>query len=434
MSLIKLQHHERSQQIARLFTELRRHKIPKKTLANKIAADLSLNPTAATSSPLSLIASELRRAYTPDAFVVWRNITVPPELLNAFSSLVFFPVEAIGSLFAAQGAEQCLLIAADKIGIPRSVCNFVRTIPASQYLNICASPDFIINTAKGCEGISNVYSFAAHHYQAPHYLINVPYNAGDNINAIKYVASQLYELTHLIEKQTGETLSSANLHNSLAYAHNAYTAFKAALHLRSRYPLLDPPSVFQSLTIGVSPYYGKPEFTAFAQHMLQSYQERLQNDDQVKQQPQRRLMWMFLMPYYPNDIVEYIERDGLIRFVWEDISELNFKGCDLYDPYDDLAKHLLNSRESILPQQRFKLLLEQAEEHRIDGVVMLAMPHCGVYAMQYPLLQQLFLREQIPVLTLDACCIDSHSFNPSQVRTRIDAFSEMLLNKPLRWQ
>ncbi len=423
---------DRAQQFRNMFKTLNANKMPSRNmfLSKERGADkAALTPTTA---PFRLITQAMRKAYTPDSFVIWRNLSVQPEIFNALSDTVFYPVEAMGALYASQGAEQVLLEAGEENGSPRTVCSFAKSISGGVQLDIFPTPNLLITVSKGCEGLSNVYAQAGQHYKAPMFTIHVPYDA-PKAECLPYVEAQVRESVQLVEKLKGETLDSDRLRKTLKTAEATFRIFRETIGLRSRYPFLDPLSVYQSLTIGTSPFYGKQALLDYAQAMVAGYKKRLQSDPSVHRQPERRLMWMFLTPYFPNDLIEYIEQDGRFRFVWDDISTLEFKKIDLENPYRSTALTMTISRESVSVQKLFKIRMENIRRHRIDGVIMWGMPYCGIYHFQYPILQRMFNEQGVPSLILDACCVDSRTYNTGQIRTRVDAFCENLLKRPRRW-
>jgi benzoyl-CoA reductase/2-hydroxyglutaryl-CoA dehydratase subunit BcrC/BadD/HgdB len=79
-----------------------------------------------------------------------------------------------------------------------------------------------------------------------------------------------------------------------------------------------------------------------------------------------------------------------------------------------------------------KRAAEAAQEFNVDGVIFNYLFNCRPIAMLSHLLEQFVERETgIPVLSLEMDMYDSRSYNEAGLRTRIEAFAEMLADRKI---
>lgn len=98
-----------------------------------------------------------------------------------------------------------------------------------------------------------------------------------------------------------------------------------------------------------------------------------------------------------------------------------------HDPLEGLVKrHLAKDPLSAYhyPEQHLKpFLMKKIRENNIDGLIYLSPKYCDPFEFDYPFVKGLLQEMRIPHLFLQ---IDSSSVSESQIRTRLEAFAEML--------
>jgi benzoyl-CoA reductase/2-hydroxyglutaryl-CoA dehydratase subunit BcrC/BadD/HgdB len=74
-----------------------------------------------------------------------------------------------------------------------------------------------------------------------------------------------------------------------------------------------------------------------------------------------------------------------------------------------------------------------AQKYRIDGAINPCHWGCRQGTGVRGLIAQGLKAIDIPVLNLEMDCVDERNFTEGQVRTRLEAFVELLENRPPRW-
>ncbi len=78
---------------------------------------------------------------------------------------------------------------------------------------------------------------------------------------------------------------------------------------------------------------------------------------------------------------------------------------------------------------RLKNLDKIVKDNNIDAIIELCHPGCKPACGQTSLINKYFNEKQIPHLSITADLIDPENYSIEQIRTRIEAFAEILSNK-----
>jgi benzoyl-CoA reductase/2-hydroxyglutaryl-CoA dehydratase subunit BcrC/BadD/HgdB len=98
-------------------------------------------------------------------------------------------------------------------------------------------------------------------------------------------------------------------------------------------------------------------------------------------------------------------------------------------PMEGIARHYMFNRPQeamIYQSKRFDHIFRMAKEYRVDGVIAEVFPYCAPLENDKPWLKKEMARRDIPVLELELEYCEQPS---GQMRTRVEAFLEMLQNR-----
>jgi len=98
-------------------------------------------------------------------------------------------------------------------------------------------------------------------------------------------------------------------------------------------------------------------------------------------------------------------------------------------PLQALAKRYLNNfpcARMVPLDERFDRIIQYIKEFKVDGVISQTIRYCVPYAHDLPLLIERLKEINVPVLSLD---VEYGSSGSGQIRTRVQAFAEMLEGK-----
>ena len=98
---------------------------------------------------------------------------------------------------------------------------------------------------------------------------------------------------------------------------------------------------------------------------------------------------------------------------------------------DSMAEGYTRIYLNISVDQMAENILQMIDKYNVDGLVMHSNRSCKPYSLgQYDIQKILQRQGAPPTLLLEADMVDERSFSESQIETRIDAFMEVIKNKP----
>ena len=112
--------------------------------------------------------------------------------------------------------------------------------------------------------------------------------------------------------------------------------------------------------------------------------------------------------------------------IFDDINDINWEPIDPDDPYIGFAKRMLCYPLNFNAEKKLELLQNQVKEFKIDGVINPCNWGCRQVIGIRGLINNGLKEIGIPVLNLEIDCVDSRNLAEGQVRTRLEAFLEML--------
>ena len=137
------------------------------------------------------------------------------------------------------------------------------------------------------------------------------------------------------------------------------------------------------------------------------------------------MYWFAWFPVYPSNLFETL-RDNQIgvaicenfRVYWDEIDEDH--------PFEGLALKCLANPYIGPTSRRLTAFDAIRDTFGIDSAILFATPACRHSKSAYRLIQNFLADRGIPFLLLDMDISDPCGYSPEQVKTRIEAFSEML--------
>lgn len=126
--------------------------------------------------------------------------------------------------------------------------------------------------------------------------------------------------------------------------------------------------------------------------------------------------------------MDYLENNHGAVIVFEEANYIYWSEMDPAKPYDSLARRILEN-PLIGPFPRMlKVTLDLIKKYKIDAVIEFAHWGCRHLNNGSQILREELRARNIPLLVIDSDCLDSRNYSKEQIRTRIDAFLEILDN------
>ena len=366
-----------------------------------------------------------RKAYQKDSIVAWRSSFVPTEMLFSLD-IIPFPPESVISMFANSHLTDGILRLAEDYNHSRDTCSFLRGVSGSVINDYMPIPDFIIATSLYCHGSAQVFQSISKKYNKPFYYIDVPFHY-ERPYAIDYVAKQIEEIMQKMAKVIGRGLDIDKLKETIRYSNEARDYFLKVNELRRSKPtpMLGGEAIDYSIML--SHMFGSKEMVEVGKTLYEELNERVKNKIGSLDEEKYRILWRHLRPYYSNSIFDYLERKHKAAVVFEEVNFIHWPEMDPKDPFKSLAVRLLSNPPIDFSKKWLKVSIDFVNDYRADGVIEFAHWGCRFLTANTQMVKEAL--QKIPVLVIDGDCIDRRDYSDAQIKTRIDAFIEILARK-----
>ena len=382
----------------------------------------------ATKMRSSLLGKLFRRAYQKDSVVAWRSSFVPSEILFALDIIPFAP-EGVIAMFANSHLTDEILRVAEDHGCSRDTCSFLRGIEGSVINDYMPMPDFLIATSLYCHGSAQVFKSLSKKYNKDFFYIDVPFHY-ERPYAVDYVAKQLEDMMKKIAEKSNRKFDIDKLKQAIIYSNQAsdYFAKVNKLRMNKPSPMLGGEAIDYAIMLAHT--FGIPEMVDICKTLYEELKERVDKGIGAVEEEKHRILWRQLRPYYTNTLFDYIERTHKAVIVFEEANCVYWKEMDPEQPFKSLAKKLLSNYGFGQVQRWLDFTNSFVIDYSIDGVIEFAHWGCRYLSASTQIVKDKILQSKnIPILVIDGDCIDRRDYSDGQVKTRIDAFIEILNRK-----
>ena len=347
---------------------------------------------------------------------VWANIFSPVEILQCFG-LHTLSVECLSSFLSGFTIEDYCLDYAENEGIAPTLCSYHRNFIGAADCRIVRPPAFSVTTSTICDGNLNTFRYLSEKHQIPFYLLDVPEHWSPEAEA--YLVGQLEELIAALEDTFSRRFDEAELSVILARENESKASYERTLRLMKHkaYP--------STLTLQM--------YMLFASHLYIGTKEilrfYLQMEAEVAAAPEfegTNLFWVHLLPYYQETLQQYFNlgKDYQIQGI-----EMNLdyrEPLDTAHPLPALAKKMINNIYTGSYERKANLVQEIVREIEPDGVIQFCHWGCKQSSGGAMILKEKMQEIDMPFLILDGDGIDRRNSHDGQIRTRFEAFLEVL--------
>ncbi|AKI97966.1 2-hydroxyacyl-CoA dehydratase subunit D [Kosmotoga pacifica] len=385
------------------FENLRRKKFPNK---NRPSFVNTIN---------YLAVSEVFRALKGND-VAWVNLLAPSEILLA-AGLSPVSAEGISGTMSSMHLEDIPLNLAAANGVSNNLCTFHRASIGTAMWRVFPRPEIVVTTTILCDGNPGSFYKISKSYGSPFFLIDVP--RGRRREYVPYVEKQLYELIELIESITGNKFSYEKLSEylerekqtveNLNYARRLLASKAVPMYL---YEQMNTLYIMHTL--------------AGSEELLKASKELIADLEDSSVTPSKRILWLHIPPYYDNELFELFSPDGKVWVITDELWWDWLYPVKPEDPVRSLAEKLVFNIGAGTVQERAEFLLKLASDLRVSGAIHFSHWGCRQSSGGVGYLKDAFSMAEIPFLELSGDCVDHNSESAGQLKTRVNAFLEIL--------
>lgn len=350
---------------------------------------------------------------------------VPFEVLHSMGVSGMF-VEFFGAMLAATGGAAPYLDRAEECGYSTDGCSYHKATIGAAVDGLLPAPDVLIAATCPCDGGVKAIERAAEIFGKKPFILNVP--CSTDPYAVEYLVGQLEAMAEFITEETGRKLDRDLLRRTVRLHNEGRRYMNEAYEMCMTAPAPCGSGDLKNFLI-YSLLSGTAEGVDVAKAFRDEFRDRLARGIHGVEAERFRLLWIQNRLQFANGLIETIEKDYRANVV---IDELNwFFGGELdeADPMRALALRQIIHPLSGPIDRRLESLRMLARRFRVHGAINPAHLGCRQSGGAKFLFKEALAKVGVPLLHLDVDCVDERRFAEGQVRTRIEAFFEMLAEK-----
>jgi len=356
--------------------------------------------------------------------VVWTNLFVPSELMWGLGLVPFYP-EMWAGVAASLGLSQLGVEGSEALGYPVDLCTFNRAAAGLRNAGLYPRADAYVTTSNLCDVTGQMLAGFAHAEGRPFVLLDVPQSEDEE--ATTYLAAQLDGLLDRWTEELGISYDPERLRQAIRLSNQARELALEVATLREAHPAPVRGSSMIGELGNLAALFGHAVGVAHYQSLRDYVRERI-NCAQPEQAIQKvRLYWMHLGPTYQTDFLPHMEDDLGAVIAFEEFSAVWWDRLDEAQPTRSLARKILSNPLNGSVERRVDMALRRIACYECAGAVHFSHWGCRQSSGALRVVRDRLRREGIPLLVLDGDCVDPVNLQLGPLRTRIEAFVEMLV-------
>jgi benzoyl-CoA reductase/2-hydroxyglutaryl-CoA dehydratase subunit BcrC/BadD/HgdB len=363
--------------------------------------------------------------------VAWVSSGAPVEVLVALGVLPLYP-ENYGAILGAQRTAVPLIEEAEARGYSPDLCSYATGhlgsifAPEKAPMKGLPKPDMLVASNNICGTVVKWYEALADHLNVPLFVLDTPYIRGTEINdhAIQYVASQIEAFIAWAERQTGRRLKQKRFLQTLELSNEGVDLWREIRELCVHRPSpLNAPDLFTQMA-PIVVLRGTKKCVNYYRKLKAEVEERVEGGIGAVPGERYRLLWDNIA-IWPGLFRFYhlFSRAGAC-FVYTHAWSM---GLQTEDAIEGLARAYTAVYINTSVQARMGMMLDMAKRFGVDGAVLHANRSCKPYSLgQHDFRRAIAAKVGVPALILEADMCDTRAYAEGAIRTRVEAFLEML--------
>lgn len=358
--------------------------------------------------------------------IAWCGVLAPFDLLHALGVHSCF-VEFVGAMLASTGAAAAPLEVAEQWGYSTDSCSYHRAVTGAALQGLMPEPRFLIATSAPCTGGLAVIENLARHFQKDLFTIHVPQDQGED--AVAYLAGQFRAMVDFVAAHTGRPLDPARLAAAVENTNRARELMVEAFDLARSVPSPVRSRDLANFGIVMGLLLGTETAVEIARAFRDEFAVKVRTGAAGVPGERVRLLWLQNRIQFRNPIEGMLEEEHKAAIVVDELNDITWDPIDPADPYAGMARRALSIPLTGSVGYRIRNLQRLARTYRVDGAVNPCHWGCRQGTGARGLVERGLKEVGVPVLNLEVDCADERNFSPGQLRTRVQAFLETIVNQ-----
>lgn len=347
---------------------------------------------------------------------VWANIFSPVEIFQNFH-LNTLSIECFSSFMAGFKCEDAFIDLAEKDGIAETLCSYHKAFLGAGSTHLLPKPQIAITTSTACDGNINTFRHLSTAHHLPLYILDIPSEYSKDSEG--YVVEQLQEMIHMLEDLNHRHFNIEELKQTLHRENLSKSYFNRFLKLQATH--------YYPSTMAIQ------LFLLFTSHLTIGTKETLDFYkllyEDIKHYPKQRglkILWVHLMPYYHKLLQSYFNLNPSFQIQTYDLNLDYTPSLDCNTPLESLAKKMILNLYNGSYMRKAEFATSLAKSFNVDAAIHFCHWGCKQSSGGVMLLKEQLASAHIPLLILDGDALDKRNCPEGQIKTRLEAFLEML--------
>ncbi len=347
---------------------------------------------------------------------VWANLFAPVEVLQCFD-VHTLSIECLSSFLSGFTVEDFFLDFAENEGIAPTLCSYHKNFIGAVDSMVIPPAAFAVTTSTICDGNVNTFRHLAQRHSIPSYLLDIPDQ--DSTEACAYVVEQLEELIAKLEDTFKKKMDMERLSQVLQRENESKESYRRTLQMMQRKAYPSTLTLQMYMLFANHLNIGTPEILSFYQQM----------EREVAAAPDffgTNIFWVHLLPYYQETLQSYFNGSEHYQIQGMEMSLDYMEPLDVKHPLPALAKKMINNIYTGSYERKANLVQQVAKEIQPDGVIQFCHWGCKQSSGGAMILKEKMQEIQMPFLILDGDGMDRRNSHDGQIKTRFEAFLEII--------
>ena len=347
---------------------------------------------------------------------VWGNIFSPCEITQCFG-LRTLSIECLACYLSGYHLEDYFIDYAQNTGIAPTLCSYHKTFVGAIDSDAVPVPQYAVTTSLSCDGNLNTFRYLEKKRGVPFTFLDVPY--GDDEASVEYLAGQLEEFTAELERRFGRRFEEDKLKEALRIENETRKELMRFFQLQSEYYYPGELISHLYMMMGMHLLIGTQEFLDLIRYMI----------EEIKTYPKyegKKILWVHLLPFYQESLNQCFNGSRDYQIIASDIILDSVEELDPEKPFHSLAKKIIRNMYNGSYFHKAQMVGQLADTLKPDAVIQFCHWGCKQSSGGSVLLKEEMQKKGIPMLILDGDGIDKRNSHDGQIKTRLEAFLEML--------
>ena len=361
---------------------------------------------------MTLVADSLAKE---DSYV-WSNIFAPCELMQSMG-IHTLSIECLSCYLSGYHLEDYFIDYAQNAGIAPTLCSYHKTFVGGVDSGAVRLPRYAVTTSLSCDGNLNTFRYLEKKKGVPFTFLDVPYR--DDEASISYLADQLRELAERLSDAFGVRFHEEALGETLRIENETRKELLRFFELQSRYYYPGELISQLYLMMGTHLLIGTQEFLDLVRFLIEDIQTYPKFEG-------KKILWVHLLPFYQETLQKYFNGSRKYQIMAGDIVIDYMEDLDVSRPFEALAKKIIRNLYNGSYSRKAEMVGHLADKVNPDAVIHFCHWGCKQASGGSLILKEKMKEKGIPMLILDGDGIDKRNSHDGQIKTRLEAFLELL--------